>query len=366
MFLKQLFLSRGIKAMAIDVRQFSSDKILKHLDRVNAWLGGDNPAPITVELDMTNLCNHRCPECSGWYFQKRNPDSLSFDLASSIIRQIAKAKVRGLIFTGGGEPLCHPRITKAVKLASSLGLDVGLITNGTLINKEIGNTLLEYCTWLRVSLDAASPITFERIHGLDGGAFQKVANNIRLLAQMKKALKKHTTIGVGYLTSNYTLKEMFKATQLCKELGADYIQFRPLQIHNNGSFEYHLTDVTKNIRKCMEESVNGFKVLYSKHKYDMMKDKDFGRNYNKCYGHQFATVIAADAKMYLCCHMRGFKKYCIGDLRKDTFAKIWNSKKRKEVAENIDFKDCVPLCRDNTFNQILWNIKQPREHVNFL
>jgi hypothetical protein len=98
----------------------------------------------------------------------------------------------------------------------------------------------------------------------------------------------------------------------------------------------------------------------------MMKEKNFGRNYGKCYGQQFATVIAADAKMYVCCHMRGYAKYCIGDFKKNSFKEIWCSTKRRKAVENIDFNDCVPLCRDNTFNQILWNIKQPREHVNFL
>lgn len=47
-----------------NVRQFSSDKILKHLDRVNEWLRG-GPNPIIVELDMTNRCNHRCSTPSG-------------------------------------------------------------------------------------------------------------------------------------------------------------------------------------------------------------------------------------------------------------------------------------------------------------
>ncbi len=83
--------------MELDVR--SSDKILKHLDRVNAWLNGSNPLPITVELDVTNLCNHRCPECSGWYFQDRNHDSLPNTLAEDIVRQLAKLKIRGLICT---------------------------------------------------------------------------------------------------------------------------------------------------------------------------------------------------------------------------------------------------------------------------
>jgi MoaA/NifB/PqqE/SkfB family radical SAM enzyme len=352
--------------MEIDVRQFSSDKILKHLDRVNAWLTGENPSPITVELDMTNLCNHRCPECSGWYFQDKNHDSLPYDLAKDIVRQLAKAKVRGLIFTGGGEPLCHPDITKILKLAHNLGLDTGFITNGSLITEEIGKDLLSCCRWIRISLDAASAKTFKKVHGMDKDAFHKIIANIQLLITIKKRLDSSATVGIGYLTSNHTDDEMLEAAKLCRRLNVDYLQFRPMQIHNNGKFEYHLSDITKNIHRCMNENVDGFKVLYSKHKYDMMKDKEYGRNYKKCYGQQFATVIAADAKAYLCCHMRGYGKYCIGDLKKNTFEEIWNSEQRKRVVENIDFKDCIPLCRDNTFNQILWNIKQPREHVNFL
>jgi MoaA/NifB/PqqE/SkfB family radical SAM enzyme len=173
--------------MEFDVRQFSSDKILKHLDHVNAWLKDKNPAPITVELDLTNICNHRCPECSGWYFQNRNQASLPLNLAEDIVRQLAKAKVRGLIFTGGGEPLCYPDITRIVKLAHRLGLDIGFITNGSLLNEKIGKVLLSCCTWLRFSLDAACPATFKKIHGLDEDAFRKVINNIRSLAGMKKS-----------------------------------------------------------------------------------------------------------------------------------------------------------------------------------
>lgn len=353
--------------MEIHVRQFSSDKILKHLDRVNAWLKGENPAPITVELDVTNLCNHRCPECSGWYFQYRDSNSLPLNLARDIIRQLAKAGVRGLIFTGGGEPLCYPHIKEVVRLAYDLGLDIGFISNGSLIDKEIAKTLLECCTWLRISLDAASAKTFKRIHGLDGNAFNKVIKNIALLTKIKGKLRTKTTIGVGYLTSNYTKDEMLDMTVLGKKLGVDYLQFRPLQIHQNGKFEYHLTDgIRKEILRCLKQSDDGYQVLYSQHKYEMMKEKNYGRSYQKCYGQQFATVIAADGCAYVCCHMRGYDKYCIGDLKKNTFAEIWNSAERKMVIQNIDFDDCIPLCRDNTFNQILWNIKQPREHVNFL
>lgn len=349
-----------------NVRQFSSDKILKHLDRVNAWLEGANPPPITVELDMTNICNHRCPECVVNYFRVADKSALSRKTSVKIIRQLAKNKIRGLIFTGGGEPLCNPNTLEAVSLARSSGLDLGFITNGSLLNEESARIILDNCTWVRVSLDAASPGVFRLTHGLDGNEFNKVVRNIQLLVEAKNRLKSRCTIGVGFLTSEYSVSDMEKSAILCRELGVDYLQFRPMQIHRGGNFDYHWTDVQEEIAKCLKYTNDRFQVLYSQHKYEMAHDARFGRHYYKCYGHQFASVISASAKMYVCCHTRGYDKYCIGDLNKDSFKKIWNSRKRRVAVSRIDFRDCIPLCRDNTFNQILWNIKQAREHVNFL
>jgi radical SAM protein with 4Fe4S-binding SPASM domain len=98
----------------------------------------------------------------------------------------------------------------------------------------------------------------------------------------------------------------------------------------------------------------------------MMERRDYGRYYGKCYGQQFASTIAADGNVYVCCHMRRHEKYCLGDLNEKTFAEIWDSEQRKRTIESINFADCIPLCRDNTFNQILWDLTQPREHENFL
>ncbi len=349
-----------------DVKQFSSDKILKHLDRVNAWMEGKNPPPVTVELDMTNRCNHRCPECVVNYFRAADNSFLSSRIAKNIIRQLAKNKVRGLIFTGGGEPLCNAYTLESVELAKASGLDLGFITNGSLLNDNAARVILKNTTWVRVSLDAASVEVFKLTHGLDGNEFNKVVSNIELLVGMRKKLKSKCIIGVGFLTSDKSVVDMEKAAMLAKRLGVNYLQFRPMQINHGGKFVYHWTDITDKILRCLNYSDSSFHVLYSKHKYEMAKDSLFGRYYRKCYGQQFATVIAASAKMYICCHTRGYEKYCIGDLNRNSFKEIWGSKDRKSAIERINFSDCIPLCRDNTFNQILWNIKQPREHVNFL
>jgi len=350
----------------MNVKQFSSDKILKHLDRVNCWIRGGNPPPITAELDMTNICNHKCPECVSNYFQNSEKNSLSKKLAFRVIKECAEFKVKAIIFTGGGEPLCNINTVSAVKLAKELGLDVGFITNGSLLNNHNMEVLVRHCVWIRISLDASSSEMFKKTHGMNSDEYKNILANVRNLCSIKKDIKSDCAIGIGYLTCDDTVDGMINAAKMCRDLGVSYLQFRPMQIHRGGKFDYHWTDVNGKIAECLKYGHNGYNVLHSEHKYAMMKDKKFGRNYGKCYGHQFATVISASGKMYICCHLRGYEKYCIGDLNKSSLQDIWNSKKRQQVAKNINFKDCIPLCRDNTFNQILWNIKQPREHVNFL
>jgi len=350
----------------IDVRQFSSDKILKHLDKINEWLSGKNPSPITVELDMTNACNHKCPECVSNYFQNTDRSSIPRGLALRIIKELTDARVRGLIFTGGGEPLCNSNTIDAVKYAHEQGLDIGFITNGSLLNEKNIEVLLRCCTWIRVSLDASDARMFQRIHGVNNTEYSRILKNTKALSLTKKRINSSCTIGIGYLTCNETIDGMEEAAKNSRDLGVDYLQFRPMQIHRGGKFDYHWTDVNGKIEKCLKYSNNGYKVLFSQHKYDMMKDLKYGRHYEKCFGHQFAAVIAASGKMYICCHLRDYDKYCIGDLNKNSFNEIWNSEQRKKAIESINFKDCIPLCRDNTFNQVLWNIVQPKEHANFL
>ena len=74
--------------------------------------------------------------------------------------------------------------------------------------------------------------------------------------------------------------------------------------------------------------------------------------------------------------MRGVEKYCIGDLSRQSLKDVWFSEKRQRIAESVDFRDCPPLCRCDSFNTILWKIKEeglpaepdqvPRQHPNFI
>lgn len=348
--------------------QFNSSKILRHLDRVREWSEGKGSRPITYELDMTNICNSRCPFCFGFSSSEHATATLTFEQACDILRQVKAFGGRGVTFTGGGEPLCNAATPEAVRFARSIGLDVGFITNGIFLNENIADVIVDNCTWVRVSLDAGSPAVYQKTHGLNGDTFEKVVENTRTLVRRKKQRGSVTTIGTGFITAPGVTNDMLPYARISRDIGVDYAQFRPLlkkffQTEINQGVD---RDMLTAMAQCQQLSTADFHVLCSVHKYDVMKDGGTGRRYDQCHGHHFTAVISANRRMYLCCHMRGLEKYCIGDLAAQSLEDIWGSDRRKQVYSSIDFADCPLLCRCDGINTILWTISQEKQHENFL
>ncbi len=355
---------------------FASDKIYGHMDRVSQWLATGESRPVTVEVDLTNLCNQKCPHCFG-YAPERDAARMHLEEAKRIISQIKDVGARGLTFTGGGDPLASPICLPCVEHAVSAGLDVGFITNAQALTEAHARSLLARCQWLRVSIDAATPEVFLKTHGMGEKMFRRVLDNVRLLARLKRETKSSCTVGVGFLTSPQTKKDIYAFALLARDLGVDYAQYRPLlRRHGEAELDYSDPEILSEMRRASALSTPDYRVVCSEHKYELIAKGQTGRDYKKCYGQHFAAVVSADKKMYVCCHMRGVEKYCIGDLSKQSVEGVWFSERRKKVAESVDFRDCPPLCRCDSFNSILWDIKEkgaraeadpkPRAHPNFI
>ncbi|GAB1401830.1 hypothetical protein MASR1M68_07410 [Elusimicrobiota bacterium] len=350
------------------VSQFSSSKILQHIDRISEWKEKKISRPITYELDMTNVCNAKCHFCFGFFEQSKHLDSMSLKEAKNILKQIKAFGGKAVTFTGGGDPLCNRDTIDAVVYARKIGLDVGFITNGILLNKEKIENIVANCTWIRISLDASTRESYKITHGMNSTTFDIVLENIKMLVKEKKKQGSQITIGVGLLTYDKTVDDIIPFAKLSLSLGVDYAQYRPLlkkfkekEINDKNQFV-----ILGKIKVAEKYSTKNFSVVSSFHKYVLMEMDNTSRQYDVCHGHNFATVIAADQRMYLCCHMRGMEKYCIGDLKKNSLKEIWYSEHRKKVFSNINFNDCPLLCRCDSFNTVLFNMQKKVDHVNFL
>jgi len=332
----------------------SQNKVFKHADRIHEWLEKEITKPIMIEIDTTNKCNHNCAFCAG--NRTKNIAELDLSFLKKIINQISPF-CKGLVFTGGGEPLVNKDTIKAIEYAKSKKIDVALITNGNLITDKNAKIILKNCTWIRISVDGVSSKEYSKNRRISKDSFNLLLKNIQLLVKYKKQLKSKCTIGVGYLINKKNKKNILKFTEMFKKIKVDYVQFRP--------YHYHEVNIDKEINSSKKLETKNFKVMSTNHRFKKVEG-----NFKKCFRDEFTTVIAADGKMYPCCFTRGIKDFEIGDLNKKSFNQIWTSKKRKKINNNkLLNPKCPIMVKYDTLNKILWdiyNIKKDNIHLNFV
>ena len=104
--------------------------------------------PVHLQISLTNKCTLHCSFCSCSERDKKL--ELSFEDIETIMTNAVKAGTKAVTITGGGEPLCHPRFKDIFEMIHSLGVKIGLVTNGTLVHK-LDTEDLNRITWCRIS-----------------------------------------------------------------------------------------------------------------------------------------------------------------------------------------------------------------------
>lgn len=333
----------------------SNEKILRYLDKLDYFFNGHKTLIVT-EFDLTNRCNNNCPGCCG---VRENGAQLSREQIDLIVRSLRDIGNQGVILSGGGEPLISPHFSYAVKGLRKNGMKLGLNSNGLALTEELAELIADNCTYFRISLDAASPELYKKTHGMSPAAFQKTVDNIRMFAQVKKARGSQTSYGVGFLTSRDTAGEMEAFVRLARDCGVDFAQFRP--------FTGDLYDVTETYQRLKETyETPDFGVRASLQKYKEMKTGG-KREYDRCRGMFFSTVITADAKVFACLHYRQREEYYLGTITEDTsLSDIFRSPRMRQVYESIDCSKCPSMCRNDAFNRTLDTLSLDVTHREFL
>lgn len=336
----------------------ADEKILKYLQKLDYFFNGHKTLIVT-ELDLTNRCNNCCPGCCG---VKENGAELSKEQLDRIISGLKEMDNKGVILSGGGEPLMSPLFTYALRELRRAGMKIGLNSNGLALTPELAREIAENCTYFRISLDAGSPEMYRRTHGMPAQNFEKVCDNITMFSQIRQKVNsetgRNTSFGVGFLTSAATSVDMENFVKIARNRGADFAQFRPF----TGDF-YDATPDYERLKK--EYETPSFQVKASIQKYREMKTNG-GRTYDKCRGMFFSTVITADAKVFACLHHRQEADYEIGNLQEQTLPELFQSARIREIYNKMNCEKCPPLCRNDVFNRTLNALSLDITHAEFL
>jgi radical SAM protein with 4Fe4S-binding SPASM domain len=147
-----------------------------------AWSDGLLSRPFGLYLHMTSRCNLKCPYCYNQAHRKRlwKEPLPTLDQLVALVDEMAELGFRDLKLTGG-ECLLHPHTLEVARHARRRGIEVNLMTNGTLIDADNAPLIAEVVDRVSLSLDSPHPDEHDAVRGRNTHA--KVLRAFRLLRQ---------------------------------------------------------------------------------------------------------------------------------------------------------------------------------------
>lgn len=248
--------------------------------------------------------------------------------AHEIIEDLSDIGVKAITLSGGGEPLLHPGIVRAMEYCICSGLDYSFITNGQHMRDEIAYGMTK-ASWIRVSVDYWDGISFSASRGISDKFFKQIIQNIALMAMIKT---KDCDLGVNFIVTKDNKDHLIEATTLLKSLGVENVRFSPLWINDFQAYHNAIKyDVEWGIEKCQKLEDDSFKV-YSSYNLDHKTE----RTYNKCYMNQVVPVIGADLNTYTCHNGSYEPHHIIGSIKNQKFSDMWFSKETREYFDKFE------------------------------
>ena len=370
---------------------FNSYKLLAHVTRWKQISRGKViPPPVLITVDPANACNFDCAWCNAKYVREHRNFMLTPKILSDIAQFLpqwgsgygyAEPGVKAICIAGGGEPLLNKATPAFIEQVRSNGVEVGVVTNGSLIHECIEE--LSQCTWVGVSVDAGTAMTLDKLKGLDASRheFKRIIDNIARLADYSQSHstwlgKPHPSYGVSYkyLLYKENIGEVYQAAKLAKEIGCKSIHYRPAGTtwNNVGAGEqitFSDDDIAlfnEQIALAQELDDETFGVFGITHKFD----SQFGISnmFETCHAVFMTAVISPPLTrnspkdsfvLGLCCDRRGDAELELLQDCEDVahIEKIWGQEDHWAIHDAVEVSRC-PRCTYQPHNQIYEQVIQ--------
>jgi organic radical activating enzyme len=229
--------------------------------------------PIHAQVLLTERCNLNCSWCSCANDSRRT--TMPLGRLEQLVDTLQRWSCKAVTITGGGEPLMYPEIDTALDMFHRAGIEVGLVTNGYLLEKRLSRFDLDKVTWCRISCSDDRGL---ETHGLREA--------------IELAVDKGPRVDWAF---SYVLTKDFQPDRL-----ADYIRYA-----NRNSFTHvrvvsDLLDLEnvvsmEQVKAEMEKrGINDSLVIYQGR-------KEYVRGMQQCLISLLKPVIGADGKIFPCC-----------------------------------------------------------------
>jgi radical SAM protein with 4Fe4S-binding SPASM domain len=275
--------------------------------------------PTAISVEPANTCNLSCPECPvGSKTIKRRSPIMEPETYQILLHQLHKYLFT-INFYFQGEPFLSPYLFEMISRAREKGILTIASTNGHFLSTEIAEkTVQSGLNKLIVSLDGLTPETYSAYR--QKGNLGKVIDGIKNIARAKAKLKsKSPEIIIQFLVFKSNQHEMELAKKVAKNLGANRLVFKSVQIYNFEKAELLIPDLDKYSR--YRKTKDGTFAIKSKLK-------------NRCWRMWSNPVITASGDLAVCCFDKN-AHFHIGNINHKPFSEIWQSQAYKQFMKRV-------------------------------
>lgn len=306
------------------VKRYSNTDIIKELSKIHGenfveyrrqWDLSEKgqlvpEKPLHFFAEYTSHCNLKCKMCyHAVNSKKRVVNNISLEKIEELARQCKELKIPSIEIGSGAECTLHPNIKELLKiLKTANAMDYILITNGTLLNEELMNLIIDLqIERFQISIDAATAETYKKIRG---GDYNKLESNINKFIELKnKRGSKLPILRLSFVKQKENIHEINDFLDKWKHK-ADIVDFQDYITHDN-------------VDNLQDIDVNYFICPHPFHSMGMLNNGD----------------------LVPCCTF--FAKHLVlGNIKDMTIEEAWNCDKMKALRESFFNGKVNKVCKN--------------------
>lgn len=274
------------------------------------------PAPFTVYIEQTRVCNIKCFYCihatrdeKGGAFSELGYDikHMPYDDGVKILNDLSEfpqGSIKRIVFSGLGEPLTNPCLPDFIKIASEKKIAdrIEIITNGLLLTKELSEKIIASgVTNINISIQGISAEQYKTVcqRNID---FEKFIDNLKYLYSIRRNTKIYIKILDAALNSP---DEKEKFYSLFGEMGDRLFVEHIIQMQQSH----------EDINELVDESLNFY-------------GEQVDPKRNVCSTSFYFLQIGCDLDTFPCPVPGLPQTFSMGSAKKKSLLTIWNGAKR--------------------------------------
>lgn len=296
-----------------------------------------------AEIDVTNICNCKCPFCFQGSVHQDKEKILSFE---EIVQLLDDLKSLGCYYVSfsGGEPFCRKDFVKILKEAKKRGFYVNFVSHLQLASDEdiaeINKLGIER---VLVSFHSHKPKMYAKIFNVDEKFYWRVLKNIENL------ISGGTPVGITTTVFNENAKDLYEIRKMFMKMGVPKakVRFNPL-----------LEGKTHVEKLRGEQELCDYLSLNKDLKINILSKARTREASFTCSAGKRACLIHPNGDVAPC----GFINKVAGNIRKDSLENIWKNSEVFHEIRNIkkcEFTKCsecedlamCPICIGTNLNE---------------